>query len=91
MKQRARRLPIGAELLDDGVDFRVWAPAATSVEVLLDTTEQGVCCVGKLDAEEEGGYFSAQIADINVGSRYWFRIDGEERLCPDPASRSQPQ
>jgi maltooligosyltrehalose trehalohydrolase len=89
MKKPARRLPIGAELLDDGVDFCVWAPAATSVEVLLDT-EEGARCVGKLDPEEEGGYFSAQIADINVGSRYWFRLDGEEPLCPDPASRFQP-
>ena len=89
MNEPARRLPIGAELLDGGVDFRVWAPAATSVEVLLDT-EQGVRCVGKLDAEEEGGYFAARIADVDVGSRYWFRLDGEEPLCPDPASRFQP-
>ena len=40
-------------------------------------------------AREEGGYFSGTI-DATAGDRYTFKLDDDERLYPDPASRFQP-
>jgi len=90
MKSLSRRMPIGAEMTsDEGVDFRVWAPEASSVEVVLDAGP-GEGCVGKLDPEE-GGYFAGRILEAQVDSRYRFRLNGREPLYPDPAARFQPE
>jgi maltooligosyltrehalose trehalohydrolase len=77
--------PIGAWPDDDGTAFRVWAPEARQVEVVLvdeDTQAQ-------LDAED-GGCWSGRIAGVGAGTRYRFAVDDGEEL-PDPASRSQPE
>src|SRR5439155_12081649 len=80
-----RRLPIGAEPTSDGrTHFRVWAPAARRVDVVVDGGP-----VAPLDAED-GGYFSG-MADARTGARYRFRLDESERAYPDPASRFQPE
>jgi maltooligosyltrehalose trehalohydrolase len=79
-----RRLPIGAEIDDGGVSFRVWAPARRRVEVVLD--RGGAHAL----AAEGHGYFAGRVAGIGAGSRYWLRLDGE-RTIPDPASRHQPE
>lgn len=86
---RRRRLPIGAEPVAGGVHFRVWAPDHDAVEVVLAKKRGGPGAAFSLDAEE-GGYFSGLVPDIAAGTRYWFRLDGGERLFPDPASRFQP-
>jgi maltooligosyltrehalose trehalohydrolase len=88
-----RRLPVGAEILPEGgVHFRVWAPRRRRVEVVLeggaDATRRGPLAVG-LEAEGNG-YFSGRAAAAGAGARYRFRLDGEQTLCPDPASRFQP-
>ncbi len=78
-----RRLPIGAELLHaDEAHFRVWAPEATKVEVVVEgaATELGF---------EDAGYFSGS-APARAGMRYKFRINGTDQY-PDPASRFQPE
>ena len=81
-----RRLPIGAEYLPgEGTHFRVWAPAAREVDVVLDDGAQAV----PLRAET-GGYFSGWVPAAKPGTRYRFRLDGGE-ACPDPASRWQPE
>jgi maltooligosyltrehalose trehalohydrolase len=41
-------------------------------------------------AAEAGGYFAGLAADASAGTRYGFRLDGEAKLYPDPASRWQP-
>lgn len=83
-----RRLPIGAELLaNGGVSFRVWAPRRRSVDVILD----GVLERALPLASEANGYFSGTWADQRAGTLYQFRLDGEEGLYPDPASRYQPR
>ncbi len=71
----------GAHLAKDGVAFSLWAPAARSVDVMLD----------KIHAmqSDEGGWFSTHISDAQAGGRYKFRIDGEIEV-PDPASQFQP-
>jgi maltooligosyltrehalose trehalohydrolase len=79
----SRRLPVGAEVQDRGVDFRVWAPKRRTVDVVV---------AGKttpLDPEP-GGYFRGHVGDARAGSLYRFRLDGD-RAYPDPVSRFQPE
>jgi maltooligosyltrehalose trehalohydrolase len=84
-----RRFPVGAEPGADGVSFRVWAPRARHVEVVLEAGRgAGVCA--KLSADDEG-YFAGEVPDAATGTRYRFRLDGAEQLYPDPASRFQPE
>ncbi len=87
---QGRRLPIGAEPLNEGgVDFRVWAPRCREVRVvLLDDSggEQGSYPLER----EKGGYFRAQVSAAQPGSLYKFQLDNSGRF-PDPASRFQPQ
>ncbi len=84
MNPHARRFPIGAELSDGGVHFRVWAPVIKTVEAVFDSGETVA-----LQAEEPG-YFSGLAPNARAGSRYKYRLDGGE-TCPDPASRFQPE
>jgi maltooligosyltrehalose trehalohydrolase len=87
---RERRLPVGAEVSQPhGVDFRVWAPAAASVDVVLEAGP-GAGTVSELTGEEHG-YFRGEVAEARPGTRYRFRLDGREPLFPDPASRYQPE
>lgn len=80
-----RRLPVGAEPQSaGGVHFRVWAPAATQVAVVLGDE-------GSEDQpldREEGGYWSGLVRAACAGMTYRFRLDGG--AFPDPASRFQP-
>jgi malto-oligosyltrehalose trehalohydrolase len=71
----------GARLTPDGTSFRLWAPAAKRVDLLLVKPlplQRGV-----------DGWFSTDIADVKAGTRYKFRIDDEIDV-PDPASAFQP-
>lgn len=80
---RVRRQHVGAEIVDARhVHFRVWAPAAEQLEVVVNRRPTS------LDPEE-GGYFSGEV-DACVGDRYGYRVNRSERLFPDPASRFQP-
>ena len=79
-----RRLPIGVELVPGGAHARVWAPKRRRVEVVVD----GARAVEL--AAEPGGYFAGRLDGARAGTRYAFRLDGEDRLYPDPASRAQP-
>jgi maltooligosyltrehalose trehalohydrolase len=79
---RLHRMPFGAELLDDGrVRFRLWAPAAQAVNVLLTDGEQEL----PMQALSEG-WFEAVSDRAQVGDAYRFEIDGKLQV-PDPASR----
>ena len=87
-----RRYPIGAELIGkDQTHFRVWAPNAKTLDLVLEESaeENARRSFVPLQAEA-GGYFSGA-ADAKAGSLYRFRVNGDERFHPDPASRSQPQ
>src|SRR5947207_7771319 len=82
--QFRRKLPVGVEPIGGGVsDVRVWAPIARQVEVVLGPTASFQL------TPETGGYFSGRIR-AGAGARYQFRIDGGDRLYPDPVSRFQP-
>jgi len=81
-----RRLPVGAEVQPGGgVHFRVWAPAAKQVAVVVEGQEPQ-----ELSTEHDG-YFAALVEQAGVGTRYRFRLDHVDFLVPDPASRFQPE
>jgi maltooligosyltrehalose trehalohydrolase len=75
----------GAVCLADGVRFRVHAPAASRVDLVLE---------GPLDGERlmlrgNDGMWELHVPDGGPGQRYRIRLDGADPL-PDPASRFQP-
>jgi maltooligosyltrehalose trehalohydrolase len=71
----------GARLTADGASFRLWAPAAQRVDLLLGKTFPL--------QRSQAGWFRADIAGVKAGARYKFRIDDEIDV-PDPASAFQP-
>ncbi len=71
----------GTRLTADGALFRLWAPAAKRVDLLLEKAHPMRC--------GEGGWFSVEISGVKAGARYKLRIDDEVDV-PDPASAFQP-
>jgi maltooligosyltrehalose trehalohydrolase len=71
----------GPLLEHDGVTFRLWAPAARDVQLVLDRAIPMQKC--------DGGWFEARVPGAVPGTRYQFRIDNELNI-PDPASHFQP-
>jgi maltooligosyltrehalose trehalohydrolase len=86
----SRRLPIGAEIQQDGVHFRVWAPDRRRVEVVLEEPAGETPGAAFALARETDGYFAGLVERAHAGSRYRFRLDGEAMLYPDPACRFAP-
>ena len=72
----------GTRLTADGATFRLWAPAAKRVDLLL----AGVQPMRR----GADGWFSIDVASAQAGARYKFRIDDEIDV-PDPASAFQPE
>jgi 1,4-alpha-glucan branching enzyme len=72
----------GPRLTDKGATFKLWAPAAGRVEVLLD---QPVAMTA-----QEDGWYTADVPGITAGATYRFRIDGKTEV-PDPGSSFQPE
>jgi maltooligosyltrehalose trehalohydrolase len=90
MLHTQRRYPIGAEVVGkDETHFRVWAPKAREIDVVLedDAGWKPIFYPLTLGA---GGYFSGAV-NVGAGSRYRFRVNGGENFYPDPASRFQPE
>jgi malto-oligosyltrehalose trehalohydrolase len=77
----SRRLRFGAEVTGSGTTFRLWAPAARRVELLLGTPHPMQSL--------PGGWHEIEVPDRAAGTLYKFRIDGELAV-PDPASAFQP-
>ncbi len=80
---------IGATVLrkGGGVQFRVWAPRRSHVEVVIKNEN----FTGYELQSEAGGYYSGKVDEAVDGTLYWIRLDKGERLLPDPASRCQPE
>jgi maltooligosyltrehalose trehalohydrolase len=82
--KRQHRMPFGAEFMQqDTVRFRLWAPAARQVLLLVD--EEMPVTMQAIGA----GWHEWISHQVSAGSRYRYQIDNE--LCvPDPASRYNP-
>jgi len=82
------QLDLGATCLDNGrTRFRVWAPKADNLSVVLFSDETRRTLPLK---REEKGYFSGTVGETAAGDLFLYRFeDGTER--PDPASRCQPR
>jgi maltooligosyltrehalose trehalohydrolase len=80
-------MPFGAQLVDDQhTRFRLWAPSAQAVElVLLDGAAPRI-----LDMSDAGDGWRELTAEATAGTRYRYRIDHELEV-PDPASRHNPE
>jgi maltooligosyltrehalose trehalohydrolase len=79
--KRRHTLPFGAELVSDGVRFRLWAPDAAAVTLELESTTLPML-------REDDGWFELTTHEAKPGARYRYCI-GNGRY-PDPASRFQP-
>jgi maltooligosyltrehalose trehalohydrolase len=82
--RRHHELPFGAELTEDGVRFRLWAPRAHQVELLLENIGTDRLPM----TAEPDGWFSLMTGEAGPGARYRYRVD--DSAYPDPASRYQP-
>jgi len=80
------RMPFGAQLVEHGVRFRLWAPGARRVDVMLEIG--GASRALAMQALPEG-WFEVVSDAAQAGSRYRFRIDGKLEVA-DPASRFNP-
>ncbi len=85
-KTPPRRLPVGAEVVPQGIHFRVWAPKRWRVEVVFEDAGRPPFL---LDPEKDG-YFSGLAEGLQAPTLYRFRLDGGDAF-PDPASRFQPE
>jgi maltooligosyltrehalose trehalohydrolase len=84
MAHFAHRMPFGAELRDDGVAFRLWAPSRQSASVVVEGVERAM-------EPRAGGWFERELRDARAGTRYAFAFPGLDLRVPDPASRFQPE
>lgn len=80
-------MPFGAQRQEDGaVRYRLWAPAATRVDLCLARSGGE----RMMPMQELGGGWFERVTDAPAaGNRYRYRIDGGLQV-PDPASRFQP-
>jgi maltooligosyltrehalose trehalohydrolase len=81
--RRHHELPFGAELSGQGVRFRLWAPRAHDVALVVED-DGAIPMLGEAD-----GWFSVTTHRADAGSRYRYEVDGQS--YPDPASRYQPR
>ena len=85
MSGLVHHMPFGADLAEGGVRFRLWAPDARDVSLVLDGQHR------ELPLESAGGgWREIFVREARAGIRYRFRINGDLAV-PDPASRFQPE
>jgi malto-oligosyltrehalose trehalohydrolase len=68
---------------DRGTRFRLWAPAASRVELMLEHDTHPM-------TPQDDGWYALDWPKAGPGTRYRFRIDGDIAV-PDPASHFQPE
>lgn len=86
---------LGATPIDGATRFEVWAPGSSSVDVVVEQSNDDPIIASLTLAEPDDGptsadaTWSAVVDGVGPGDRYRFRLDGGELLA-DPASRLQP-
>src|SRR3954447_361098 len=83
-RDKIRTLPVGAEVNEDGTEFRVWAPEHESVDVVAGSRSFPI-------SKEGNGYYSGLVPELRAGDTYQYRLSGDKQLLLDPASRFQPE
>lgn len=97
----AHTLPIdlsfGPDTNDAGTIFRLWAPSARRVELVISRAVPPPAGAGTLEegtvielSRDAGGWYRSERLPLGAGTRYRFRIDDDLQV-PDPASRFQPE
>ncbi len=91
------KLSFGPDTNDQGTRFRLWAPSARQIALVVyrgvppldgaETLEEGTLLGLRRDPD---GWCRSERLPLGAGSRYRFRIDGDLEV-PDPASRFQPE
>jgi maltooligosyltrehalose trehalohydrolase len=71
----------GPLLTDRGVTFRLWAPAAREVDLVLER---------RIPMRKDGEWFVLEVPQAGTGTCYRFRIDDDIEIA-DPASHFQPE
>jgi maltooligosyltrehalose trehalohydrolase len=79
----AHSLPWGAELVDGGARFRLWAPAQSAVALVVADTDEAL----PMNPAGEG-WFEITTDAVEVGRGYGFDL-ADGRFVPDPAARAQ--
>jgi maltooligosyltrehalose trehalohydrolase len=82
--KRRHSMPFGAELVDGGVRFRLWAPSAKVVALVIKSATGGRAIEM---TPQPDGWFEVTTDAAQAGTRYKFRIDGGLEV-PDPAARA---
>jgi maltooligosyltrehalose trehalohydrolase len=80
-------MPFGAEVGPEGTRFRLWAPGAERVVLLLEAPGLPAEVAARSEA---GGWHRVEVEGARPGTRYRFRVDAQLEV-PDPASRFQPE
>jgi maltooligosyltrehalose trehalohydrolase len=85
--QRIHRMPFGAEIQEDGtVRFRIWAPSAANVKLLLGNSDNKI--TQPMQAMDDG-FFEWRSGEAHPGDAYSYLINNQLKV-PDPASRCNP-
>jgi len=85
-QDRTWHLEFGANPAQDGVNFRVWAPLATSLSVCVTHPYDALFPMDR----NAGGTFTAFARHLTSGAQYYYQFDRNRRR-PDPVSRFQPR
>jgi maltooligosyltrehalose trehalohydrolase len=78
-------LELGASVSDEGVRFRVWAPAVTSISLVIEDESKEI----PMDPEGKG-YFTTFLSGAESRMRYSYLLNANQ-IRPDPISRFQPE
>ena len=85
MNGGVRRWTHGPSFEEDGVRFRLWAPAQKRLALALESRGAAIPM-----ERRDGDFFEVFVERIGAGDLYRFQLSDGTRV-PDPASRFQPQ
>lgn len=86
MSARRHDMPFGAQMGEDGVRFRLWAPGCAQVALCIEDEQHAP----RLPMPAVGdGWFELTVPHIGPGTHYRFEVADGLRV-PDPASRFNP-
>lgn len=74
MSEYTTDAPLGAQLLDDGARFALWAPEATAVHLVLVTDRPSPAELAMRRGED--GVWRLFVPGVRHGQLYGFRVDG---------------